>query len=190
MPSSRQCVDVVLLKFHFFFLSETRRAKTHSSAYLFISQITGTHLATGPPLSSDRSAILCEDTRCIPHHRRDERRRKILLLDSRVMHKCIDRALASPLGSPSRPFLGGWANNDIHNIRVTSNGLLTTRLLSPPPFTLLFSFSLSLPRPFHLVLVNSWNDEKDNNSEGRCRELSIDTDFLSHGKVQSFPSKT
>jgi len=65
--------------------------------------------------------------------RQDERRRKILLLDSRVMHKCIDRVLAFPLGSlPS--LLGGWANNDIHNIRVTSNGLLTTRrlpLLSP-----------------------------------------------------------
>lgn len=44
--------------------------------------------------------------RSISRHRRDERRRKILLLDSRVMHKCIDRALAFPPGSLSS-LLGG-----------------------------------------------------------------------------------
>jgi len=47
--ASRRYVNAVLLKFHF-----RDAARTHPSAYLFISQITGTHLATGPLLRQER----------------------------------------------------------------------------------------------------------------------------------------
>jgi len=77
---------------------------TNLSSYPFGEPATGSHLA----VRSLRGA--CNPSAatwgCIPCHGRDERRRKILLLDSRVMHKCIDRALAFPLGSFSS-LLGG-----------------------------------------------------------------------------------